>query len=416
MQHRLRQLYYPWVVLGIAFLTVGAAFGSRSAFAVFLVPVSEEFRWSRSLVSGALLLASVAWTVAGPLIGILLDRFGPRIVLSAGAAVMAAGFVVSSLTKNIIQFYLGMGFLVGVGFAAMPMTAQASFLSNWFIRRRGLAIGIVASGIGAGIFLIVPLAQFLVSTLGWRQAYLALAAFLFFVIAPLNFIFQRRCPEDIGLSCDFGVSPRIATSGGHHSVKGNDWTLVEALQTFRFWTFCICVLTGAIPLHMILIHQVAAVTDAGFSKELAALVLGLTGFFTAPSMIFMGLISDRIGREWTYTFGSLAIISAMGLLLLIRDPSQIWMIYAFVPLFAIGFASRQSLYPAVAADLFQGNHFGAILGVFALFIGVGSGLGPWLGGYLHDLFGTYTYAFWIAILFAVISVIFMWSAAPRKYQ
>jgi MFS family permease len=329
---------------------------------------------------------------------------------------MALGFVVSSLSRNIIQFYLGMGFLVGLGFAAMPMTAQATFISNWFIRKRGMAVGITASGIGAGIFLLVPLAQLLVSGLGWRQAYLALAAFLFFVIAPLNLFFQRRSPEDIGLSPDFGAAPPAARAVKHRPAKGNDWTLREALRTFRFWAFSVCVFTGALPLHMVLIHQVAAVAEAGFSEDLAAFALGLTGFFTAPSMVLMGAISDRIGREWTYTLGSLAMVSAIGLLLIVSDSSKTALLYAFAPLFAIGFASRQSLYPTIAADLFHGKHFGAILGMFALFIGAGAGIGPWLGGYLHDLSRAYNHAFWSAIFFAVISVICVWTAGPRKYR
>jgi DHA1 family multidrug resistance protein-like MFS transporter len=110
------------------------------------------------------------------------------------------------------------------------------------------------------------------------------------------------------------------------------------------------------------------------------------------------------------------MIFAIGLLLILSDASKTALLYAFAPLFAIGFASRQSLYPTVAADLFHGKHFGAILGVFALFIGAGAGIGPWLGGYLHDLSGTYNHAFWSAIFFAAVSVIFLWSAGPRKYR
>ncbi|MBI4526811.1 MAG: MFS transporter [Deltaproteobacteria bacterium] len=410
------QRFYPWVVLGIAFITVGAAFGCRSAFAVFLLAIIDEFHWSRSLVSGALILGSVAWTTAAPVIGMLLDRFGPRIVLSSGAIIMASGFVVSSFTQNVVQFYLGMGFLVGLGFAAMPMTAQAAFISNWFVRMRGMAMGITASGIGAGIFVIVPFTQWLVSTFGWRQAYLALATLLCFLIAPLNLFFQRRSPQELGLAPDFGRSPAPHQPGTRGPAQAHQWTLRDALRTFRFWTFALAVLTGAIPLHMILIHQVAAVSEAGFSKDVAAFALGLTGFFTAPSMIFLGTTSDRLGREWTYTFGSAAMIFAIGILLSLKDTSQTWMLYAFAPLFAFGFASRQSLYPTIAADLFHGKEFGAILGVFALFIGAGAGLGPWLGGYLHDLSGTYTHGFWIAILLAVTSVILVWVTGPRRYR
>ena len=122
------QRYYPWVVIAIAFLTVGVAFGTRNAFAVFLVAVIEEFRWSRGLASGALMLGSVMWTLAAPVIGILLDRLGPRVVLPGGAIIMALGFVISGMAHSVAEFYIGMGVFMGVGFAALPMTSQATFL------------------------------------------------------------------------------------------------------------------------------------------------------------------------------------------------------------------------------------------------------------------------------------------------
>ncbi len=144
------QRYYPWVVIGIAFLTVAVAFGTRNAFAVFLVAVIEEFHWSRGLALGALMLGSIMWTLSAPVIGYLLDRLGPRIVLPGGAIVMAIGFIVSGFAHSVLEFYIGMGVFMGVGFAALPMTSQATFLSNWFIRKRGMAIGVAASGIGFG--------------------------------------------------------------------------------------------------------------------------------------------------------------------------------------------------------------------------------------------------------------------------
>ncbi|MFQ5681834.1 MAG: MFS transporter [Candidatus Binatia bacterium] len=167
---------------------------------------------------------------------------------------------------------------------------------------------------------------------------------------------------------------------------------------------------------MILIHQVAAIVDMGFTKELAAYVLGLTGVFTSPGMILWGTASDRIGREWAYTLGSLAMILGIVLLLNAGDPSRVWMLYAHTVFFALGFASRQGLFPSIAADLFHGGHFGAINGALALFIGAGSGIGPWLGGYLFDLFGNYYAAFWGANVIAAFSMLLIWIAGPRQVK
>jgi MFS family permease len=180
--------------------------------------------------------------------------------------------------------------------------------------------------------------------------------------------------------------------------------------------FAIGVLAGAIPLHMILIHQVAAVSDAGFSKEVAALGLGLIGLFTAPAMIVMGLLADRIGRQRSYLLGSAGMMAGIFLLMMITDTTRTWLLYIFPPFIAFGFSSRQSLYPTIAADLFHGKSFGAIIGAIALFIGAGAGLGPWLGGVIHDWTGSYREAFWVAQAATFTSVIFIWMAGSREQE
>ena len=413
-QSRALQRCYPWVVIAIAFLTVAVAFGARNAFAVFLVAVIEEFHWSRGLASGALMLGSAMWTLSAPVIGVLLDRFGPRIVLPGGAVIMALGFVITGMAQNVVQYYVGMGVFMGVGFAALPMTSQATFLSNWFVRKRGMAIGVAASGIGLGILLIVPWTQWLIAVYGWRAAFFILAGVLALVVAPVNFFFQRQRPEEMNLKADFGQTLRAVSVAQAKPARTEGPTLKEALRTRRFWAFAAGVLAGAIPLHMVLIHQVAAVSDAGFSKELAALALGLIGLFTAPAMILMGLLADRIGRQWSYALGSAALMIGILFLMSIRGTSQSWRLYAFPLFIAVGFSSRQSLYPTIAADLFHGKSFGAIIGALALFIGAGAGIGPWLGGLIYDWTGDYYWAFCVAQAMTLASIGFIWMAGSRR--
>lgn len=411
---RALQRYYPWVVVGIAFLTVGVAFGTRNSFALFLVAVTHEFGWSRGAASGALMLGSLLWTLSAPGIGMLLDRFGPRIVLPGGALIMAGGFVVAGLANSLVEFYVGMGVLMGIGFATLPMTVQATFLSNWFVRKRGMAIGAAASGIGLGILLVVPWTQWLISTYGWRAAFWVLAGLLALVIAPLNYFFQRQRPEEMRLKPDFGAAVPGPSAARPRAVNARGPSLREALRSWHFWAFAIGVLTGAIPLHMVLIHQVAAVSDAGFSRESAALGLGMIGLFTAPAMVGMGLLADRIGRQLAYALGSASLMIGIFLLMMIEHAGQTWLLYAFPPFIAMGFSSRQSLYPTIAADLFHGRAFGAIIGAISLFIGAGAGLGPWLGGALFDWTGSYESAFWAAQATAFASVLFIWLAGRRE--
>jgi MFS family permease len=410
---RALQLYYPWAVIGIAFLTVAVAFGARNAFAVFLVAVIEEFHWSRGLASGALMLGSVMWTLSAPVIGMLLDRVGPRVVLPGGAIIMALGFIITGMARSVVEYYVGMGVFMGVGFAALTMTSQSTFLSNWFVRKRGMAIGAAASGIGLGILLIVPWTQWLIDVYGWRAAFFILAGVLALVVAPVNFFFQRQRPEEMNLQPDFGQTAAGSVTQAKPA-RTDGPSLKEALRTWRFWAFAAGVLAGAIPLHMVLIHQVAAVSDAGFSKESAALGLGLIGLFTAPAMILMGLLADRIGRQWSYALGSASLMTGILFLMMITGASEKWLLYAFPLFIAVGFSSRQSLYPTIAADLFHGKSFGAIIGALALFIGAGAGIGPWLGGLIYDWTGDYYWAFCIAQAMTLASVGFIWMAGSRR--
>jgi MFS family permease len=233
------------------------------------------------------------------------------------------------------------------------------------------------------------------------------------IVAPVNFLFQRQRPEEMNLKPDFGQ----VTKNVIHEVKAKTAdgpTLRQALRDWRFWSFAVGVLAGAIPLHMVLIHQVAAVSDAGFSKDSAAWALGLIGLFTAPAMIGMGLLADRIGRQQAYAFGSAVFMIGIFCLMTLNGVSGRWLFYAFPPLIAIGFSSRQSLYPTIAADLFHGKSFGAIIGALALFIGGGAGIGPWLGGFIFDWTGGYYWAFCVAQVTAAASVVFVWLAGSRR--
>jgi MFS family permease len=248
---------------------------------------------------------------------------------------------------------------------------------------------------------------------GWRSALFVLAGVLALIVAPANFLFQRQRPEEMNLKPDFGQPGKISVHGVKAKTASGP-TLRDALRDWRFWAFAAGVLAGAIPLHMVLIHQVAAVSDAGFSKESAAWALGLIGLFTAPAMIGMGLLADRIGRQWAYALGSGAFMIGIFFLMTIDAVSGSWLFYAFPPFIAVGFSSRQSLYPTIAADLFHGKSFGAIIGALALFIGAGAGLGPWLGGLIFDWTGGYYWAFCIAQGMTVASVVFIWLAGSSR--
>lgn len=417
------RFFYGWIVVGISLLTLTISYGTRSSFSIFFVAMLDEFNWSRAGLAAAFSLHSMISTLGVPLGGALIDRFGPRRIFPLGAIVLACGLIAISRIHTLWQFYLCFGIIISLGRSTLSMGPNSAILANWFTRYRGTAMGIAAAGPGMGMFLLAPLMQLLISAFGWRTAYLVYAGLVLGLI-PVILFFQRLRPAELGLQPD-GVTPQeaagasTAEQGKQRQVRiideawaAEDWTPYKAIRTYRFWALFSAFFFGNFTT-IVLVHQVAFLVDVGYSKLFAASIFGLIGATTSASTALFGAFSDRIGRETSYTIQTACALVAIILLLLIRDPSQPWLLYLYAVLFGLG--SRQTL-PVMAADLFQGRHLGAIYGILAFGIGIGHIIGPWLGGYLFDLTQSYTIAFAVSLIGVLFGCLGVWLAAPRKIR
>jgi MFS family permease len=299
-----------------------------------------------------------------------------------------------------------MGVLAGIGLTPLRANMQSVVVANWFVQRRGLAIGIVASGVGLGVTVVAPLTQWVIDQASWRAAFLVLAGLFALVVAPLNAFLLRARPADTDDLL------RGAGGRGGPSASAAGPTVRVALKHWRFWTLALGFVLGAVPLQFLLAHAVAYLVDLSFAPGLAASVLGLSGLGTAAAMVFWGYVADRWGGEWAYTTGSAALMASIGVLMVIvpgREP----LLYVYAGLFALGFASRQGVMTTLAAAILHGPAFGTLMGILAAHIALGSALGPYLGGWIFDHTGSYGPAFWLALVSAALSVICVWLAAPR---
>jgi predicted MFS family arabinose efflux permease len=279
-------------------------------------------------------------------------------------------------------------------------------ISNWFVRRRGLAIGIVAAGSGLGILLLAPLVQGIIRIAGWQEAFVALAALLVGVVAPLMLLAMRRRPEDYGLAPD-GVR------AGPAGPPADGPTVREALRDGRYWCLVVGFPLGIAGHQFILAHGIAYLIDRGFTADTAALALSAFGGCTIAGMVLWGNLGDRLGGERAYTLGSLVLLAAIALLYAV-EPGRDALLWAFVVIFAVGYGSRQGLHAFIAAKLLQGRSFGALMGSMTAALAAGSALGPAMGGWVYDATGSYDLAFALAALFTAIAVVCVWLAAPRR--
>jgi MFS family permease len=312
--------------------------------------------------------------------------------------------------------------LVGGGTVCLGYTGHALFLPNWFVRRRGLAIGVAFSGVGVGAVLILPWLQRLIASAGWRAACLAMAGLVVVTLAPLNLLTRRR-PEDIGLLPDGDPAPAATTRVGAHAANvvdhawaSTDWTLALAMRTARFWWVAVGFAGGLFAWYAVQVHQTKYLVEIGFAPAVAASALGLVGFTGITGQIGLGHLSDRIGREWVWTLSCVGFALSYLLLLAMRQHPTPLLLYSMVAAQGVFGYGLASVFGAIPAELFQGKHYGTIFGTLSLASIVGGAIGPWVAGALHDRTGNYVLAFWLAVGACVVSAVAMWLAAPRKVR
>jgi MFS family permease len=412
--------FYGWVVVAVAFVTMGLGVNARTSFSLLFPPILAEFGWDRGLTAGAFSFGFLVSAVLSPSLGRLMDRRGPRVVLELGVVLMAAGLLLAPLVRAPWQLYATLGVLVGGGSVCTSYTGQALYLPNWFVRRRGLAMSIAFSGVGVGSIVLLPWLQTLIAGGGWRTACWTLGVVILLALAPLNLLVRKR-PEDLGLVPDGDRAARAAAAGRTSNVvdaawTAVDWTLARALRTRRFWWIAAGYFCGLYSWYAVQVHQTKYLVEIGFSATAAAWALGLVSLVAVPGQIALGHLSDRIGREWVWTVGSLGFALCYVTLLLLRDhpaPLLLYLMVVFQGLLGYGLVS---VIGAIPAEIFEGRHYGSIFGTVMLASIAGGALGPWLTGALHDATGAYTIAWWLAIASSTLSVAAIWRAAPRHVR
>src|SRR2546422_5972436 len=413
--------FYGWVVIAVAFVTMGIGVNARTAFSLLFPPILDEFGWPRGLTAGAFSFGFLASAILGPLLGRQMDRRGPRSVMLLGVVMVGAGLGLAPLVTAPWHLYLTLGVLVAGGTVCLGYTGHALFLPNWFVRRRGLAIGIAFSGVGVGAIIILPWLQRLIAGAGWRTACLAMAALVVATLAPLNLLTRRR-PEDVGLLPDGDIAPTDTTRGRHLSNVVDDdwasvdWTLARAMRTGRFWWVVVGFVGGLFAWYAVQVHQTKYLIEIGFTPARAAGALGLVGFTGIVGQIALGHLSDRVGREWVWTLACVGFVLSYALLLAMRDHPTPALLYLMVGAQGVLGYGLASVFGAIPAELFQGKHYGTIFGTLSLASIVGGAIGPWVAGALHDYTGSYVLAFWIAIGASIVSAVAMRLAAPRKVR
>ena len=381
--------------------------GLYFSFSVFLVPLIEEFHWSRGLTAGAQSVSTIVQGVLAPVAGILVDRFGPRRVILTGTALLSSASILAATIHSAGEFYFYIGALGAAGLVGVGPVPMGVLLSRWFSERRGRAVGVAFSGMGFGVFVMGPLAQWLIASMGWRVASATLGIGSFCALAPIVWI-GARDPRP-----DRGQSPAARASGVGDAASPPEWTLKRAIGTRTFWALWFAYMCTPLAVFSVTTHQVAFAIDRGFEPLLAASVFGVMGLLSIAGRASFGLAADRIGGPLaaTISYGCTAC-GSLALLALDSDRRVGWLV-AYALLFGLGFGARGPIITAMASDLFGGRRFGVIYGALSVGNGLGGAIGPWFGGVVHDLMGSYRLVFITSVVFCGVGSACFWLARRR---
>lgn len=414
-------LYYGWIVVGVAFVTLGITFGVWYSFSVFFLTIIKDLGWSSGQGSSIFSVFLLCHAFAGLLAGHLQDRLGPRVVIPCGACLLALALILTSRSTRLWHFYLAYGLLAGTSVSLLGFISHAAFLPKWFDRRRGLAVGLAMSGIGFGMLLLVPLAERSIAAFGWRSAYVLMALAVVAVIAPLNLAAARRHPGTLYSAKAEGRAPnaRRRPAMGVEIVDpiwaNRDWTLPQALRTRRLWFLLAAFFFQSYAYQGALLHAVAAMLDAGLSRNKAAVLFGFLGLAGSAGKVLFGYLSDRLGREVTSTLGiGTALVGIVCLIFAAVAPGPLPILFALF--FGLGYGAAAPLFPAISADIFIGRSFGLIFAVICIGSGFGGATGSFLSGVLRDAGGAYSLPLTLCGFSLLLSSLCIWAAGPRKIR
>jgi MFS family permease len=412
--------YYGWMIVAVVFVTMAIGVNARTAFSLLYPPIIGEFGWDRGVTAGAFSFGFIVSAVMSPLIGRLMDRTGPRGVMELGVVLMGGGMLLAPLTTQPWHLYLTLGVLVGAGSVCLGYSGQSLFVPNWFIRRRGLALGLAFAGVGVGSVTLLPWVQLMIEQTGWRTSCTAMGTLIIFVLAPINLLLHKR-PEDIGLLPDGDPAPTATSAKPVSNIvdphwAATDWTLSLAVRTARFWWIAIGYFCGLYIWYAVQVHQTKFLLDIGFSPTVGVWALGVVSLLGIPGQIWLGHVSDRIGREWVWAISCFGFAICFAALVALKFVPSLWLVYLMVfTQGALGYGLTSVMGPVVL-EIFQGKHYGSIFGTIMLAALAGGAAGPWATGLLHDFTGSYTIAFAVGIAVSLLSAIAIWQASPGKVR
>jgi len=379
---------YRYAILLIGFVTLAGGSGVSGSFSVFYDTLVREFAWSHASGASPYAVNMLVSIASAPLLGWLLDRYGPRWVFASAALLSGGALMACSTLETLGHFVVYYGVLSALGQTALGSVAVV--VSRWFERpQRGRAIGFADVGTGFGMVVFIPGSAWLIGTFGWRPAFAILGAVIIVLLVPLN-LWQRRPPVTPGQT--------LSTVRFGHVVHHN-----------AFWMLCLAHCCMTITMTMVNVHLVPFLVSSGRLHLLgASAVASAVSLVSLGGRMFFGWLADRVHGEGAFSVALSCTITGFAMLLLLSQSAAHWPLYAFVLVYGFAQGAGGIAIAARTVALFHGPSLGTIFMVVNLSANLGAALGAWCGGRLFDLSGSYALTFVTAMVSGLLAISCMW--------
>ena len=398
--------FYGYNIVAAGFFIQAVSIGAMFTYGVFFKELQQEFGWSRALISGASSLAFFVMGAGAIIAGTLNDRIGPRIILTVSGIFQALGYLIMSQMNMPWQLYLLYGLFVGIGFSTHDVITLST-IARWFVKYRGMMSGIVKVGTGAGQFLVPLIASVLISSYGWRNAYLIIGGIVLVALVAVAQL-MKRDPRIIGLLPD--GNKQNSQDNTLHS-EDSSLSLRTAVRTRQFWGICLSEFAVFFCIFTIIVHIVPHAMDQGIKPAIAASVLSTIGGASMLGRFVMGTINDKIGGKRSLMTCFIIMISSF---ILLQFAGSLWVFFLFAFIYGFAHGGLFTVMSPTIAEFFGMDSHGQLFGA-VLFVGtIGATLGPILTGYIFDITGEYRMAFMALTVFAIAGFISIICLRPIK--
>ncbi len=414
-----RKVFYGWWIVAVGCIFNTLAGGTYwTGFSVYFLPVTRDLKLSRATTSLAYGLARLEGGLEGPLVGYLVDRFGPRTMVVAGGALAGLGFMLLSRTNSFTTFLL-----VYIGVLAMGMNGGFNHgvmaaVNNWFIRRKGLAMSITSMGGSIGGAVITPAVAFIVLSIGWRTGALVSGLAILVVVLPLSVVI-RRSPESMGLLPDGDLEPAAFGQGSAGTRPGRpkryfttvDFTVKEALRTPTYWLLATSMGMRIAAHTGVFVHLVPLMVWKERTEAEGAFVVAFVSFASIPLRVMIGWVGDKWAKQ--KMIGITMILGAISLTILLLSGGALWQLLIFGALFAFAEGASGASWSLIG-DFFGRTHFATLRGgVTSVHSLMSMGM-PVFAGWIYDTYGSYHWAILPMIGVYLMAAAMFWNLPKPK--